>query len=126
METQHTHPHHHPHQFIEQLPQPGSTTTDEALLWGEQCNQQHLSFMGEVSGLALSHLAYAFFVAASFAKNSAVSGEAYYRLWQMESEGRAPHSTTNRKENRDKGLVYLRQAALQEFPAALRLISLVL
>ena len=125
METKHTHS-HHPHHLITQLPQPGTTTTDEALQWGEQCNQQHVSCLGDLSGLALNHLAYEFFVAASFSKNPAVSGEAYYRLWQLESEGRAPHSTTNFKENRKKGLVYLRLAAQLQYPAAQRLIALML
>ena len=119
-------PSHQPPHFIRQIPQPGTTTTDEALQWGEQCNQQHVSCLGDLCSLALNHLAYEFFVAASFSKNPAVSGEAYYRLWQLESEGRAPHSTAHAKENRKRGLVYLRLAAQLRYPTAQRLIALML
>ena len=118
--------HHNPQYFIAHLPQPGTISTDEALQWGEKCNQQHVGHSSDWSGLALSHLAYQFYVEASFSKNSAVSGEAYYRLWQIESEGRAPHSTNNSRENRKKGKVYLRLSAVQGYPAAQKLLSTML
>lgn len=125
METKHKHP-HHSHHFIRQLPQPDTTTTDEALYWGEQCHQQQIRCLDDISSCALNHRAYEFFVAASFSNNPAVSGEAYYRLWQFESEGRAPHSTTNAKDNRKRGLVYLRLAALLRYPNAQRFIAMML
>lgn len=115
--------HQNPHHFIELLPQPGTTTTDEALQWGAKCNQGHIGHSGDWSGLALSHFAYQFYVAASFSKNPTVSGEAYFRLWQIESEGRAPHSTNNPRENHKKAMVYVKLSALQEYPAALKLLS---
>jgi phage tail sheath gpL-like len=45
---------------------------------------------------ALSYHAHTFYAkAATFSKNLTLSGEANDRLWQMESEGRAPHSKNN-------------------------------
>jgi hypothetical protein len=111
------------HHFIECLPQPEMTTADEALQWGKKCNKRHVSYMGDWTGLALSHLAYKFYVAASFSKNPEISGEAYFRIWQIESEGRAPHSTHDSNENRGKGLKYLKLSALQGYSEAKKLLS---
>ncbi len=114
----------HSQHFIAEVPQPHNITADEALRWAEQCNQQRLRCIGDWSSLALSHLAYQFYVKASFSKNPTVSGEAYYHLWQLEREGYGSQSHPKLNKNQGKSSVYLRLAATQGHSAAQRLIKL--